>query len=436
MDINVLEFSPKRDGKTNDAIAVNRAVEKCSSLGGGRVIIPSGTYMCGSIKLLDNVSLYLEENARLKLSDNLEDFFNIDIPRDSSIDIPTWENCEYNGKPSKYFIYSTHSKNVKIEGKGIIDGNEEIFYGNVTKWHIEGSFYPRIPLIYFEDVSNFEIKDVTLYRSAFWTVHLVGSKDGLIDNLNIDNNLRMTNCDGIDPDHCSNIVIKNCTISSADDCIVLKCTDAFKKYGDTKNIEVYNCTLKSTSAAIKFGTESVNNFENIHFENIKIESSNRGISIQLRDEGNIKNISFKDITIDTRRFSPIHWWGKAEAIAITALKRNDKSQVGEVSNISFENIKTCGENGILIYGEKNISNVSFKDIRLAIEKKTDWKKEGIDLRPSVYSIIDGNPSVFYLRGATLVNIENCNYKIGNIDFNINKVDVKDTIINGDFNEVI
>ncbi|UKI50966.1 MAG: glycosyl hydrolase family 28 protein [Clostridium sp.] len=48
----------------------------------------------------------------------------------------------------------------------------------------------------------------------------------------------MTNSDGIDPDHCQNVLIENTNISAADDCIVLKTTEANKKYGDTKKISL------------------------------------------------------------------------------------------------------------------------------------------------------------------------------------------------------
>ena len=158
----------------------------------------------------------------------------------------------------------------KLTGEGTIDGSEELFYGKVTEYHIEGAYYPRIPLIYIENGKNIEIKDVTLTRSAFWTLHLVGCQNVSIDNIKIKNSPIFTNCDGIDPDHCKNVSISNCDIYCADDCIVLKTTEAFKKYGESSNISVRNCKLKSTSAAIKIGTESVSSFKNISFENIDI----------------------------------------------------------------------------------------------------------------------------------------------------------------------
>ncbi|MGM9971799.1 MAG: glycosyl hydrolase family 28 protein [Anaeroplasmataceae bacterium] len=284
------------------------------------------------------------------------------------------------------------------------------------------------PLIYFEDCKNFSIKGVKLTKSAFWTVHLVGCNGGIIENIIIDNNLKMTNCDGIDPDHSKNITIKNCLISSADDCIVLKSTSSAIKYGNTENIIVSDCTLTSTSAAIKIGSETEGDFNNIKFNNIKIKNSNRGISIQLRDKGNISNIEFNNIDIETKRFSPIHWWGKAEAIAISAIRRKKDSLVGMISNIKFNNINSIGENGILIYGENNINNIIFSNISVSIVRKTNWKKEGIDLRPSIYSILKGTPKVLYIRNAKDILFDGLSYYI---DSNMKKIvneelDIKDS----------
>lgn len=80
-------------------------------------------------------------------------------------------------------------------------------------------------------------------KSAFWTTHLVGCEDVLISGIRILNNLRMANCDGIDPDHCKNVRITNCHIECADDCIVFKNTAAAMQYGACENIIVDNCTL-------------------------------------------------------------------------------------------------------------------------------------------------------------------------------------------------
>lgn len=389
MTYNVLDYGAVGNGTTNDAAAIQAAVNDCSAAGGGRVLLPGGKiYRSGSLVLKSNVELHLEMGAVLKGSDHLEDY-NLfgenlsSVSAQSAVEIPTYEKCDYTGSPVLFFLYAKDCKNVSITGLGTIDGNEEIFYGKISPWHIDGSFYPRVPLLFLENIVHLSILHVTLTGSAFWTTHMIGCNDVLIDGVRILNNLRLANCDGIDPDHCKNVRISNCHIETADDCIVFKNTESAVHYGPCENIVVTNCTLMSTSAAIKFGTESESPFRNILIQNCNINHSNRGISLQLRDSGCIENVTFSNINIETRLFSKDYWWGKAEPVAITALKRKGDTSIGYIRNIRFQNINCSGENGILIYGDSsnNIRNISFDSITVELHKKTDWPKNFIDLRP-------------------------------------------------------
>jgi polygalacturonase len=384
---SILQFGAVGDGIANDTAAIQSAIDACAAAGGGTVIIPGGkTYRSGALVLCSNLELHLEMGAVLKGSDSLSDYvlFGEKSSAPGGHHVPSYENCEYNGAPTHYFLYGKNCTNIAITGFGTIDGNEEIFYGEVTKWHIEGSFYPRAPMLFLENVSHLTVRDVTMTNSAFWTVHLVGCQDVLIDGIRILNNLRMANCDGIDPDHCRNVRIANCHIECADDCIVFKNTAAAMAYGPCENITVTNCTLTSTSAAIKFGSESEALFRNILVENCVISRTNRGISLQLRDKGSIENVSFHNIAIDTRLFRKDQFWGQAEPIAITVLPRKADTQVGTVRNIRFSNIFCAAENGILLYGAKpdSISGIRFDDVQLELRCATDHEKGFHDLRPT------------------------------------------------------
>ena len=406
MDKHFKDYKPYANGIDNDAIILSKAIEECS-INGDRLIIDKGLYKCGTIHLVDNTNISLEEGAIIKLSDNDADFDSFDSGNKVILE-NTFDDCSYNGKPSKYFICAYNATNITIDGKGIINGSEELFLGHITKYHIEGAYYPRTPLIYLEGCKNIKILNLTLCKSAFWTIHMVGCDTILIDGVTIKNNPIFTNCDGIDPDHSKNIIIRNCDIYSADDCVVLKSTEYAKKYGPTENVEVYNCRFKSTSAAIKLGTESVSDFNNIYFHDIEIYDSNRGISIMIRDGGSVYNTRFERIKIDNHLVSPKHWWGRGEPISITNIKRDKDSILGKIDSLIFKDILCDSENGITIVGD-NISNILFDNIKLNIHDKTKWPKKDLDLRPSIYNVMEGKFHDLYVKAEANIEIKDCNF---------------------------
>lgn len=383
----VKDFGAAGDGKTNDAAAIQKAIDTCEQQGGGKVVLEGGhTYISGSLVLKSWVELVIESGAVLKASEDLNDYqFIDDLARQGEnhmVEVPTFENCEYNGKPRQYFIYSQGTDHVRISGAGVIDGSEEIYYGEIREDQIDGAFYPRVPLILMENCRCLTIQDVTIRKSGFWTTHLVGCEDVEITGVRILNNLKMANCDGIDPDHCRHVRITNCHIESADDCIVLKTTDANRHCGPCEDILISGCTLISTSAAIKIGTESVSDFRDIVITGCSIYDSNRGISFQLRDEGNIENVIISNCMIRTRQASPC-WWGCGEPINIASINRKDEIPSGRIRGITISNVRCRGEGSIYLAGKPGapIEDLTLENVRHELVKTSKYPIKGYDFRP-------------------------------------------------------
>ncbi len=412
MDYCIQDFGAKPENK-NNAIYIQNAINMASQEQ-GRVIIPKGIYKTGTIILKDNITLYLEEGAVLKASDDISDFDITKKDNHTSLEVPSFINCDYNGKPTLYFIYGENLHNITISGSGTIDGNESIFYGYQDEYFIDGAFYPRMPLLFLENIHHLEIKEVTLANSAFWTTHLVGCEEVHIHHMKIRNNLKLANCDGIDPDHCHHVHIHDCDIITGDDAIVFKNTMAYQKYGDCYDINVHDCNLQSTSGAIKFGSESFNDFYDIKVENITITDTNRGITLQLRDKGNIHDCHFSNINISTKVGPKPYFWGYGEPIALSAVNRNDDIPVGRIYHLQFKDITMDSENGLFLYGEERnrIEDISFENLSLHLHKKTKWDIDQHDLRPyDKKPFLKGKVNLLYLRNASHIHFKNFTYSL-------------------------
>ena len=73
---NVRTFGAKGDGKTLDTDAVNKTIDAASSKGGGTVFFPAGTYLCFSIRLKSNITIYIDNGATILAADPTKDVAN------------------------------------------------------------------------------------------------------------------------------------------------------------------------------------------------------------------------------------------------------------------------------------------------------------------------------------------------------------------------
>lgn len=408
MSYRVTDYGAAGDGKTNDGAAIQAAIDACSAAGGGRVVLEEGRHFySSSIILKENVELHLEKGSCLQAHRDLETYFN---PNEEAEDYDIEKiDKEVVRKPPYVFIYAKDADHISITGEGTIDGNAFAFVKRVSQYYVTGEFYPRPTLIYTEHCNHITFKDVTMQNAPFWTLHPAGCDDVLIQGIRILNDLEVANSDGIDPDHSRNVRILGCHITCGDDCICLKSTIGNMKYGPTENILISDCTLISTSAALKIGTEGSGNFRNIMMQNCIISNSNRGISVQIRDGGNVENVSFQNIMIHTRRFAKC-WWGCAEPIAISVADRDENTHAGKVSGIRFFNITCDSENGVFVHGmpENHVEDVLFEKVQVTMSARSKWARGQYDLRPGLGTgIIERKSPGFFLKNADGLILRDC-----------------------------
>ena len=378
---NILDYGATGDGTTDDAPALQRAIDACSEAGGGTVLVPAGhTFLCSPFRLASYVNLHLEPNSCLLAN-----------PDES---IYTESAFGENRGEGMMWISGKDLKNVSITGTGTIDGNGVAFMGKELEDSYElkpvTDFDPRPHVLTLTNIEKLVIRDITIRNSAYWTVHLIGCRDASIDGISILNNLKIRNGDGIDVDHSKDVRISNCFIESGDDCICLKNRREFEQYGSCEDVVVSNCTMTSRSCAIKIGSENMDSINRVLFTNCIIKDSNRGIGIQNRDEGTVTNVVFSNMIVDCRFFSDV-WWGKAEAIYVTSYPR------------AVGNHKDAG------WRPEKVNHIYFDQVSLSLQKKTAYEGGIYDKRPcDGEGFVRGNTYGFFIDTASDIQIKSCN----------------------------
>ncbi len=457
---NINDFGAIPDGLTLNTTFIQNAIDSCSKFGGGRVYVPSGIFITGTIELKSNVNLYLESGAELKGSSNLEDYRNYKAAN--------YDSTHYG------IIYAHKAKNISITGQGAINGNEEVFFSWKIAKNIEwgGVQYTRqkenyravksgigdgpiMPkerprqMVIFSECSNVLVRDIQLIKSPFWTLHFADCDGVIVIGVKIWASLETPNSDGLDITSCNNVIISDCDIRTGDDAIAItgyayhfELPGYHNLHHQSGNITITNCNLQSRSSGIRIGFLDQNTIRNIHINNVNITNSNRGIGIFLRDEGSIENITISQVAIETRLHTG-DWWGNGEPIHISAVRGNPDVKLGQIKNVTFRDITCIGENGILIYGsdESVIEDVRFKNMRFILKdsKLNDAAGGNIDLRGAFgdKQLFSFDISAFYAQYINNLSLHDVKIEWENINENyfnygihiknFNKVELADVI---------
>ena len=267
------------DGVALDTQAIQGAIDRCHARQGGVVLVPEGKYCIGTIKLKSNVELRLEEGAELLGSLSISDYAR-DIQ--GAVEAPAFDEC---------LIYAEASQNLKITGKGVINGRGS--RTNFPERNADKSLADRPMLMRFVKCQNVELSEVTLKDAASWCTHLVLCEDVVVRNVTIDSRLNINN-DGFDMDGCNNVLIEDSAIATGDDSICPKSTTK----NLTENIVVKNCRVESHTSAFKCGTSSYGGFRNITVADCDFSNTQMGaIKLLNVDGGIMENITIKNIVM-------------------------------------------------------------------------------------------------------------------------------------------
>ena len=370
---NVRDFGAKGDGKTLDHVAINQTIEKACDNGGGQVVLPAGTYLCGSIHLKSNVELHLMAGAKILAA---------------PAQMKAYDESEVFGEPEyqdgghTYFhnslIWAEGQQNISITGRGMIDGEGLTKRDTEKAGNVQGgSIGTGDKAIALKLCRNVTIRDITIFRGGHFAIIVTGCDIGTIDNVTID-----TNRDGIDIDCCKYFTVSNTKVNTPnDDAIVLKSSYALKRPVLCEHILITNCIVTGyklgtflsgeyipekvnwVCGRIKLGTESNGGYRNITISNCTCMWSS-GLAFEEVDQGRMENITVSNISLSHVHHYPIYITTGCRNRGPKEVTRMSSARDIYINNVVADDCDSLA--GIIITGMEGepIRNVSLSNIRI------------------------------------------------------------------------
>ncbi|KAL9690126.1 hypothetical protein QQ045_010521 [Rhodiola kirilowii] len=364
---NLTDFGAIGDGTTLNTRAFEKAVLAISKLGGGQLNVQRGRWLTAPFNLTSHMTLFLAEDAVILGVQN-EKYWPLMPP------LPSYGSGRERAGP-RYgsLIHGQNLRDVVITGhNGTIDGQGQTWWRKYKQKLLRHTRGPLVQILWSRDII---ISDVTLQNSPFWTLHPYDCKNITIRNVTIlAPIIGAPNTDGIDPDSCEDMVIKDCYISVGDDGVAIKSGwDQFGiSYGrPSRNILIQNLVIRSiVSAGVSIGSEMSGGVSNVTVENLRVWNSRRGVRIKTAPGrgGYVRNIVYKNLEFDNVRVG-----------IVIKTDYNEHPETGFdpkalpiLENISFTNVHGQGVRvPVRIYGSPEIpvKNITFRNMSVGITYK-------------------------------------------------------------------
>jgi len=416
---NIISYGAVSSANTLNTGAIQQAIDMASKQGGGMVLVPSGFWLTGPIKLLSNVNLHISSGAVLQFSNK---------PKDYPLIRTNWEGVDAIRAQSP--ISAKGQRNIAITGSGIIDGAGEawrpvkkgkltagewdklIHSGGVldskkeTWYPTEGALKastmdrPGVIAAGFTEANTEEIKEflrpnmislreceqvllegVTFQNSPAWNIHPLLCKHLTVENIHVKNPWFAQNGDGIDIESCEFVSVRNSKFDVGDDGICLKSgkdAEGRKRARPSAHILIENCIVFHGHGGVVVGSEMSGGVHDIFVNNCQFLDTDVGLRFKtMRGRGGVvenifiqeismKNIAGKAIIFDMyyQGKDPVSTFGNGgETPKIELVPVNEGTP--QFKNIFIDHVVAKGaETGLLIRGlpEMPIHHIELNNI--------------------------------------------------------------------------
>ncbi|MDF2926692.1 MAG: glycoside hydrolase family 28 [Paenibacillaceae bacterium] len=382
------------DGITDNTAAFHEAIRVCAQAGGGKLIIPAGLWLTGSLKLESKLELHLEAGATLLFSKNFDDYPLI--------------HSTFEGLPAvrcQSPLDGEGLEDVAITGAGVVDGGGEA-WRPVKNWKMTqlqwnqllekggavdstGTWWPsegamngakrleellqagkREPAD-FEEVRDFLRPNLlslrrckrilldgpTFQNSPAWNLHPWASEHVTLRNLTVRNPWFAQNGDGLDLDSCRYAIVENCMFDVGDDAICMKSgkDKAGRDLGiPSEYITIRGCTVYHGHGGFVVGSEMSGGVRYVEVSDCTFMGTDIGIRFKTaRGRGGIvEHILMKDIRMIDIEGEAISFSMFYEGLEGSGTLSEDTRPVTEETpvfrNITLENIVCTGADAALV----------------------------------------------------------------------------------------
>lgn len=440
--VRVTDFGAVPDGKTLNTGAIEKAISKLSEQGGGRLIFPPGIWLTGPIALRSRIELHLDEGALIQFATNIALYPSLELSLKREMQTVTTSP-----------LHGENLHDVAITGRGVIDGNGQawrpvkhskmterqwkellnsggvVLKGNDDIWwpSREAMADRRPTLLKLVNCQRVLLEGVTSENSPGWNLNPVLCEDVTVRNVTVRNPWYSQNGDGLDLEHCRNVIVRDSRFDVGDDAICLKSgKDARgRRIGvPTENVLIENCIVYHGHGGFTIGSEMSSGVRNVRVNNCLFLGTDVGLRFKsTRGRGGvvekiyISNVRMIDIATDAIGFN-MYYGGQAPIEASEGSGSQKAVPVGEGTpqfrDIYIQDVVCRGaRRAVMLQGlpEMPIRGIHLRNVSITAERGASCN-DAADITLDNVGIFNHTGPVLSLVGSRNVRIDHLTYPAG------------------------